>query len=541
MRVSKHRTALLVLTMLLAVGALAPTALGATVTYDGQELLVDSTGDNFSHELRFRLDTATNRDHIIDSQPLDGGGGCAYETVDETWMSCPGSPDLRVDLGGGNDSVNFSAGGFLSGDCFNNYLINLGNGSNSNILNSACAPGGDVVLTAGSGNDTLQGGPAGTSSAIFAGGGSDKVNPSVISGLGDGGDVVYGGEGEDILLGEGGNDDLFGEGGHDEVLGSAGNDVEDGGPGDDFIGYYRGAELYDNDQGADTYRGGSGHDSLILQEHVGGMAISPDGVANDGEGDNVGSDFELYVGTGDNDVFRGNAAPNHFDGGGGNDESHGAGGDDYIEGGDGNSTIFGDAGNDFLEGGTGADRIEGGSGSDKLYAVKAGCKGYDCDFHLGDALFAVDGEADTADCSGGGTANVDQFDVATGLCNRVNRVSVAAAGGGGALAKASFRGSKRSINVSRSGRFTYSFRAAAGGKASFRSVKKVRVSKRARVTLASKSFKKPKRGKVKLKIKLSRKKLRILRRNRRIKTKVTVKLKSGGRSSTASTTVTLKR
>ena len=138
-----------------------------------------------------------------------------------------------------------------------------------------------------------------------------------------------------------------------------GNDVEDGGPGDDFIGYHTATEVHDNDQGADTYRGGSGHDSLILQQHVGGMAISLDGVANDGEGDNVGSDFELIVGTPGNDVFRGNAGPNHFDGGGGNDESHGGGGDDYIEGGDGNSTIFGDAGNDTPRRGIGGGQDRG--------------------------------------------------------------------------------------------------------------------------------------------------------------------------------------
>ena len=68
------------------------------------------------------------------------------------------------------------------------------------------------------------------------------------------------------------------------------------------------------------------------------------------------------------------------------------------------------------------------------------------------------------------------------------------------------------------------------------------MSRRARVTLATKSFKAAKSGKVKLKIKLSRKKLRILSRNRRIKTKVTVTLRNAaGRSSVASATVTLKR
>jgi len=539
MRVSKHRTALLAITMLLALGAFAPAAVASSVSFDGAGL-VYSAGDNLSHEVQFRFnDTDPGFDEIFDNHAITSYPSPECAAFDANHIVCDGSNAVRVELGSGNDTVYFNQG---AGDCFGSYVLNLGNGTNENFMNNDCAGTASGTINSGSGNDSLRGGSAGTTMTINAGGGGDEVN-STASSAGFGRDIVRGGEGEDVLLGEGGNDQLFGEGGNDEILGGPGNDVEDGGPGDDFIGYYRAAELYDNDQGADTYRGGSGHDSLILQEHAGGMAISLDGAANDGEGDNVDSDFELIVGTPGNDVFRGNAGPNHFDGGGGNDESHGGGGDDYIEGGDGSSTIFGDAGNDLLEGGLGPDRIEGGAGRDKLYGVRAGCRGYQCDFHLGDALFAVDGEADTADCSGGGTANVDQFDVATGLCNRVNRSNVAAAGGGAGLAKASFRGSKRSIKVSRKGRFTYSFRTGASlrGKAGFRSVKKVGVSKRARVTLATKSFKAPKSGKVKLKIKLSRKKLRILRRNRRIKTKVTVVLKNGGLSSTASATVTLRR
>ncbi len=543
MRVSKQRTALLVLTMLLVLGAFAPAALAvSTVGLDGDTLVVTDDGD-LNHQLQFRLaatgdDEVPYVDQIYDTQSISTTGLDDCEVVVDH-IECPGAPNVRVDLGSGDDSVNFGTAAL--GDCFDSYVINLGNGSNETEMNTSCSGAAIGTTNAGSGNDTLRGGSPGTTMVINAGGGDDDLNPHSLYD-GPGREIVHGGEGDDSLRGRDNNDQLFGDGGNDEILGAHGNDVEDGGPGDDYIGYHTATSVHDNDQGADTYRGGTGHDSLILQEHVGGMAISLDGVANDGEGDNVGSDFELYVGTGGNDVFRGNAAPNHFDGGGGNDESHGGGGDDYIQGGDGNSTIFGDAGNDLLEGETGADRIEGGPGRDKLYAVHAGCKGYKCDFHLGDVLLAVDGEADTADCSGGGTANVDQFDVATGLCNTVNRTNVAVKGGPG-LAKASFRGSKRSIKVSRKGRFTYSFRAGAGlkGKAKFRSIKKVKVSKRGRVTLASKSFKASKKGKVTLKIKLSRKALKILRRNRKIKTKVTVTLKSGGRSSVASSTVTLRR
>ena len=115
---------------------------------------------------------------------------------------------------------------------------------------------------------------------------------------------------------------------------------------------------------------------------------------------------------------------------------------------------------------------------------------------------------------------------------------------GAGPAKAKFKGSKRKIKVSRRGRFTYSFRGGArlAGKIGFRSGKKVRVSRRARVTLAKKSFRVPGSGKVKLKMKLSRKNLRTLRRNRRIKTKVTVTLKNAaGGSSVATTTATLRR
>ena len=81
------------------------------------------------------------------------------------------------------------------------------------------------------------------------------------------------------------------------------------------------------------------------------------------------------------------------------------------------------------------------------------------------------------------------------------------------------------------GRFSYSFRAGARlrGKAVFRGI-------------ATKSFRAPGSGKVKLNVTVPRKKLALLRRKGKIKTKVTVTLRDGaGGSSKASAKLTLKR
>jgi hypothetical protein len=119
----------------------------------------------------------------------------------------------------------------------------------------------------------------------------------------------------------------------------------------------------------------------------------------------------------------------------------------------------------------------------------------------------------------------------------------APAGVPGPPAKASFAGSKSSITVSSKGGFKFSFRATPGltGTAVFGSVKKVRVSRKQKVTLAKKSFRVPASGKVTLKIKLSKKIFRILKLNRTIRTSVTVTLKNAaGRTSKASKKLTIK-
>ncbi len=110
------------------------------------------------------------------------------------------------------------------------------------------------------------------------------------------------------------------------------------------------------------------------------------------------------------------------------------------------------------------------------------------------------------------------------------------------LAKPDLSGAKRSIKVRR-GRFRYSLRATAGtaGEAAFRSIAKVKVSARRKVTLARKLFRVPGAGRVTLTIKLSQKNLKILRRNKRIKLRVAVRLETAaGLTSRATRTLTLR-
>jgi hypothetical protein len=100
--------------------------------------------------------------------------------------------------------------------------------------------------------------------------------------------------------------------------------------------------------------------------------------------------------------------------------------------------------------------------------------------------------------------------------------------------KANLAGVKKTIRVKRNRRFRISFRAGRGlkGTARFRG---------ARRTLARKSFKVPRSGRVRLTLRLSRKNFRLLKRRRSIKTKLTVTLRNtAGLTSKASKRVTLR-
>jgi hypothetical protein len=123
--------------------------------------------------------------------------------------------------------------------------------------------------------------------------------------------------------------------------------------------------------------------------------------------------------------------------------------------------------------------------------------------------------------------------------------ATAAPPGGGLAppAKASFAGSRSSITVNRKRSFKFSFVAPPGltGVATFASAGEVRITRKARVTLARKPFTVPPTGKVTLTIKLSRKSFRILKLNHKLRVLVTITLtNAAGLTSEATNTITLK-
>ncbi len=108
----------------------------------------------------------------------------------------------------------------------------------------------------------------------------------------------------------------------------------------------------------------------------------------------------------------------------------------------------------------------------------------------------------------------------------------------------SFAGTKRTIRVDRRGRLSYSFTAAGGVTGALKFATKYRVwvsSKRKRkATILAKSFKVPGSGKVKLKLKLSKKSLGILKRNRKLTLKVGITVWNQGGPAYVSKKLTLK-
>lgn len=237
--------------------------------------------------------------------------------------------------------------------------------------------GGNDILDGQDGNDILQGG-AGTDQ-LHGGPGDDTlvggIGPDLLDG-GDGSDTVdYSsattpvfaapdGLANDGVAGEGDNvtdsvESLIGGSANDVLVGNAGNGTLSGGPGDDTLDGGGGADHIIGGDGLDvvSYAGRSNPVSVDLQAGTGGEP---------GEGDLIDSDVEGVIGGSGNDVIAGTDAVNLLFGGPGNDTLSGRGGDDQMFGGDGNDTLNGDGGSDKLSGDAGDDILHGGADPDAL-------------------------------------------------------------------------------------------------------------------------------------------------------------------------------
>jgi streptogramin lyase len=77
-----------------------------------------------------------------------------------------------------------------------------------------------------------------------------------------------------------------------------------------------------------------------------------------------GENYNVIVGTSDNDVLTGTDGPDAICGGRGSDLLRGLGGNDVVYGGNGNDTIRGGGGVDWTRGGAGMDTLDDGAGDD---------------------------------------------------------------------------------------------------------------------------------------------------------------------------------
>jgi hypothetical protein len=185
----------------------------------------------------------------------------------------------------------------------------------------------------------------------------------------DGPSVIEAGTGNDNTIdGAGGDDVIHGGSGNDVLIGGTGNDTLGGGLGDDDLEGIPGEGLFGDNppsQGTDTYTGGGGGDAIIYTGRGEDLALSLDGVANDGapgENDNIGPDVTTVLGGSGADVIAGNGYANALAGDTGNDVITGAGGDDRLFGGPGSDRLDAGAGQDYLEGDDAGDVLVSSAG-----------------------------------------------------------------------------------------------------------------------------------------------------------------------------------
>ena len=150
--------------------------------------------------------------------------------------------------------------------------------------------------------------------------------------------TITGTDGDDTLTGTAGNDVICGGAGRDTIKGLGGNDILNGGDGVDTLDGGLGADVINGDAGRDQVRYPLSKVGIILD-------MSSANGANDGapgEGDTVGDDIEVAVGSNLADVIYGNAANNTVFGKDGDDTIHGRGGLDLLFGNEGFDQLVGD-------------------------------------------------------------------------------------------------------------------------------------------------------------------------------------------------------
>jgi Ca2+-binding RTX toxin-like protein len=226
--------------------------------------------------------------------------------------------------------------------------------------------GGDDLLIGSNAANTIDGGQG--DDLMFGLGGDDQF-VSFFANINTGADSMFGGAGTDtvsyadrfeqgviVRLDDLAFDGEVGEGDNvhsdiENIIGSDSSDVLTGSSANNAISAGEGNDLIDGGPGADTVNGGDGVDSITYVDRATDLAVSLDGVANDGaagELDNVAADLENITGGSGRDTLTGNDAKNILLGEGGRDVLSSLGGNDLLDGGLGADEMFGGPGRDTV-------------------------------------------------------------------------------------------------------------------------------------------------------------------------------------------------
>lgn len=306
-------------------------------------------------------------------------GGTGTDTVDYSWATSNVQVYMAADQQKNNAGAavgdRYSSVENLIGTKFNDTLVGDDNanhisaGDGDDILDGGHGEAGDT-LDGGNGNDTVT--YANALSAVTAslktGGtvgdakGDTYTNIENLTGSGfndnlegdDNINVIDGGSGDDTINAAGGNDIVYGGDGIDTINGGDGDDIIYGGNDNDIIEGGKGADVIYGG----TVSGGSGIDTA---SYAGSDASVEVYLAAGDQGKNTGGDAQgdvLYnitnlIGSNNNDKLTGDTNSNKIEGGLGNDTLDGGAGDDQLYGGDGDDLLIGNQGNDLLDGGIG--------------------------------------------------------------------------------------------------------------------------------------------------------------------------------------------
>ena len=231
-----------------------PIAVDGDVTITRERTIAGSGKDQYVSSDQLVFTTGAGNDEVKVTRNEDGSLALDANGQRYRLELAPGQ-ELTIRAGDGNDVIDVAA------DVEVNIIVDGGNGDDS--------------IRTGAGNDRIDGGAG--NDTIYSGAGRDDVfgnsgNDRISAGAGD--DVVYGGDGDDQLFGQNGNDFVDGGSGNDTVYGGAGNDILSGGLGDDRIEGHAGDDRIYAGGGRDIISDTGGNNVVYAQTGVDQVSAS---------------------------------------------------------------------------------------------------------------------------------------------------------------------------------------------------------------------------------------------------------------------------